>query len=160
MRWSRCFAALLAAVGLVALPSTVAAAATDGCALITARELERVLDLRFSPNPVGPSACLWLSEDPDTLGEVGVSADASFSKDVIATGKRSERKEPGAVVLKGVGDLAILRPQPQTTPSGTTTLGVIVFEGTTVGQVAVTIEGATPTTKQMRSLAKILVKRI
>lgn len=137
-----------------------AAAPRGGCELITARELERVLDLRFSPNPVGPSGCLWLSDDPDTLAEVIVSANDTLTAAQVAAAKRSERKEPDTTVLKGVGDLTIVQPQPKIDTSGNTTLGLRVFEGTTVGLVAVTIDGVTPTTKQMRSLAKILVKRL
>ena len=107
---TRC-AMVLAVVGIVALPTMVAVAAPpDGCGLITARELERVLHVHFTPKPVGPSACLWLSDEADTASN--------------------------------------------------TTISLHVFEGTTVGQVAVTIDGVTPTTKQMRTLAKAMAKRL
>lgn len=151
--------AVLALVVAAPLPAS-AAAKTTACSLITAKELRRVLHTSFTSEPGGPTACLWLSSDDGPLAEVNVSLIDSLSAQQIADGKREERTQPGAVVLKGVGDLAIVRPEPKTDTSGNTTLGLLVFEGPIVGQVAVTIDGETPTTKQIRRLAKAMVSRL
>ncbi len=151
--------AVLALVVAAPLPAS-AAAKTTACSLITAKELRRAFDTSFTPEPGGRTACLRLSSETGPLAQVTVSIIDSLSAQQIAGGKRAERKQPGAVVLKSVGDLAVMRPEPKTDTSGNTTVGLLVFEGSTVGQVAVTIDGETPTTKQMRTLAKAMAKRL
>jgi len=167
MGWvCRCTALLAAAVLVVGLsagtatPSQAAGAvATDGCELITAAELERVLDIPYEPqSPVGPS-CLFLSAQGATDSIVTVFSEQRSAAD-IASGKRLQRKQPGARVLRGVRDLAILSPEPKTDPSGDTTLDLVVFKGTSFGALAITIAGVPPTTTQMRQLGKILSKRL
>lgn len=146
---------------VVALSATAATAApAKGCDLITARELERVLGLQFTPNPVGATSCLWLSDDPARPAIIDVVADDSLPPKLIAGSKRSERKLPGAKLLKGIGDLAILAPLAKTDPTNDTTLSLIVYEGDVVGRLAVTTAGQAPTTKQMRLLGRILAKRL
>ena len=136
-----------------------AVATTDGCELITAAELERVLDIPFDPqSPVGPS-CLFLSAQGATPSIVTVFSEERSAAD-IASGKRLQRKQPGAKVLRGVRDLAIVATEPKTDPTGDSTLDLVVFKGTDFGALAVTIAGVTPTTKQMRQLGKIVSKRL
>ena len=167
MGWVRHYATLLAAavlvVGIVtgtaATAAAAAAVATDGCKLITAAELERVLDIPFEPqSPVGPS-CLFLSAQGATPSIVTVFSEERSAAD-IASGKRLQRKQPGAKVLRGVRDLAIVATEPKTDPTGDSTLDLVVFKGTDFGALAVTIAGVTPTTKQMRQLGKIVSKRL
>ena len=157
------FAAAVLGVGLSAGTATTAAAAaavaTDGCKLITAAELERVLDIPYEPqSPVGPS-CLFLSAQGATDSIVTVFSEERSAAD-IASGKRLQRRQPGARVLRGVRDLAILATEPKTDPSGDTTLDLVVFKGTDFGALAITIAGVTPTTKQMRTLARTMAKRL
>jgi len=163
--WRR--TALLAAAVLVvglaagtAAPSQAAgAAAPDGCKMITAAELERVLDIPYEPqSPVGPS-CLFLSAQGATPSIVTVFSEERSAAD-IASGKRLQPRQPGARVQRREPDLAILATEPKTDPSGDTTLDLVVFKGTDFGALAVTIAGVTPTTKQMRQLGKILAKRL
>ena len=145
--------------GAAATSQAAGAVATDGCELITAAELERVLDIPYEPqSPVGPS-CLFLSAQGATDSIVTVFSEERSAAD-IASGKRLQRKQPGARVLRGVRDLAILSPEPKTDPSGDTTLDLVVFKGTSFGALAITIAGVTPTTKQMRTLARTMVKRL
>jgi len=168
MGWVRHYATLLAAavlvVGIVtgAAPTSQAAAAavaTDGCEVITAAELERVLDIPYEPqSPVGPS-CLFLSAQGATPSIVTAFSEERSAAD-IASGKRLQRKQPGAKVLRGVRDLAIVATEPKTDPTGDSTLDLVVFKGTDFGALAVTIAGVTPTTKQMRQLGKIVSKRL
>jgi hypothetical protein len=167
MGWvCRCTALLAAAVLVVGLPAgtaaTAAAAAAvtpDGCKLITAAELERVLDIPYEPqSPVGPS-CLFLSAQGATPSIVTVFSEERSGAN-IASGKRLQRKQPGARVLRGVHDLAILATEPKTDPTGDTTLDLVVFKGTDFGALAITIAGVTPTTKQMRTLARTMAKRL
>ena len=135
------------------------AATDDGCALITAAELERVLDIPFDPQPpVGPS-CLFLSAQGARPSIVTVFSEARSAAD-IASGKRLQREQPGAKVLRRVGDLAIVATEPKTDPSGDSTLDLVVFKGNDFGALSITIAGVTPTTKQMRQLGKILAKRL
>jgi hypothetical protein len=168
MGWVRRYATLLAVIVLVVgvltgtaatSPAAGAAAATDGCELITAAELERVLDIPFEPqSPVGPS-CLFLSATGAQPAIVTVFSEERSAAD-IADGKRLQRKQPGAKVLRGVGDLAVLATEAKTDPSGDDTLGLTVFKGNHFGALGITIAGVTPTTKQMRQLGKILAKRL
>ena len=145
--------------GTAAASPAAGAVATDGCKLITAAELERVLDIPFEPqSPVGPS-CLFLSAQGATPSIVTVFSEERSGAD-IASGKRLQRKQPGAKVLRGVRDLAIVATEPKTDPTGDTTLDLVVFQGTDFGALAVTIAGVTPTTKQMRQLGKILSKAL
>jgi len=135
------------------------AAASDGCALITAAELERVLDIPYEPqSPVGLS-CLFLSAQGATPSIVTVFSEARSAAD-IAGGKRLQRKQTGAKVLRGVRDLAIVATEPKTDPTGDSTLDLVVFKGTNFGALAITIAGVTPTTKQMRTLARTMAKRL
>ncbi len=161
MRWRHRTGALLVMIGLlVGLPTAaVAAAPAEGCDLITASELHRVLGVGLTSEPVGKSNCYWLSEDPG-IAEVAVTADRSRTAADIKVGKRSLRKETGATVLKGIGDLAILTPAPTTSPADVTTLALVVFVGTDFGQLSVTLSEIAPTTKQMRHLGKILAARL
>jgi hypothetical protein len=145
--------------GTVATSPAAGAAATDGCALITAAELERVLDIPFeAQSPVGPS-CLFLSAQGAPSAIVTAFSEERSAAN-IASGKRLQRKQPGARVLRGVGDLTILATEPKTDPTGDTTLDLVVFKGTNFGALAITIAGVTPTTKQMRRLGKILAKAL
>ncbi len=73
---------------------------------------------------------------------------------------RQLRDQSGARVLQGIGDLAVLTTEPKTDPTGDDTLGVTIFGGKHFASLGVTIEGATPTTKQMRRLGKILAARL
>ena len=167
MGWVCRYTALLAAavlvVGLPAGTATTAAAAaavaTDGCKLITAAELERVLYIPYEPqSPVGPS-CLFLSAQGATPSIVTAFSEQRSAAD-IASGKRLQRKQPGAKALRGVHDLAILATEPKTDPTGDTTLDLVVFAGTDFGALAITIAGVPPTTKQMRTLARTMAKRL
>jgi hypothetical protein len=162
-RWRGAGCAALLVVGLLGGTAATGQAAgapdTPGCPLITAPELERVFDLPFEPQaPVGPS-CLFLSAKGARPAIVTAFAEER-SAAAIASGKRLLRKQPGALVLRGVGDLAILTAEPKTDPTGDTTLGLVVFQGKDFGTVGVTIAGVTPTTKQMRRLGKILAARL
>jgi hypothetical protein len=136
-----------------------AGAVADGCTLISAAELERVLTIPFDPQPpVGPS-CLFLSAQGATSSIVTVFSEQRSASD-IASGKQLQRRQPGARVLRGVGDLAVLATEPKTDPTGDDTLGLTVFKGNRFGALGITIAGETPTTKQMRRLGKILAKRL
>jgi len=151
--------ALPVTVSASATTAAAAAAAEDGCTLITAAELERVLDIPYEPqSPVGPS-CLFLSAQGATPSIVTAFSEQRSAAD-IASGKRLQRKQPGAKVLRGVRDLAIVATEPKTDPTGDATLDLVVFKGTNFGALAITIAGVTPTTKQMRQLGKILSKRL
>jgi len=151
-------------VGILAAMATTSeaattAAATDGCTLITAAELERVLDIPFDPQPpVGPS-CLFLSAQGARPSIVTVFSEARSAAD-IASGKRLQREQPSAKVLRRVGDLAIVATEPKTDPSGDSTLDLVVFKGNDFGALSITIAGVTPTTKQMRALARTMAKRL
>lgn len=132
---------------------------TDGCTLISAAELERVLDISYEPQePVGPS-CLFLSAQGATPSIVTVFSEER-SADDIAEGKRTQRRQPGARVLRGVRDLAIVATEPKTDPTGDDTLGLTVFKGNRFAALGITIAGVTPTTRQLRQLGKILAKRL
>lgn len=151
--------AVALAVGLLAGSAGTPAAAADGCPLISAAELERVLAIPFDPQPpVGPS-CLFLSAQGAPSAIVTVFAEQRSAAD-IAAGKQLQRRQPGARVLRGVGDLAVLATEPKTDPTGDDTLGLTVFQGNHFGALGITIAGETPTTKQMRRLGKLLAKRL
>jgi hypothetical protein len=155
---------LAAATGPAARAAVATATAGTGtgtgrCELISAAELERVLDIPYEPQaPVGPS-CLFLSAQGATPSIVTVFSEERSAAN-IAEGKRTQRRQPGAEVLRGVRDLAIVATEPKTDPTGDDTLGLTVFKDNSFGALGITIAGVTPTTKQMRQLGKILAKRL
>jgi hypothetical protein len=146
--------AMFAGVGLAG-----PAAAADDCTLLGADDLERVLDIPFEAQPpVGPS-CLFLSAKGARSSIVTAFAEER-SPTAIADGKKQLRKQPGARVLRGVGDLAVLTTEPTTDPTGDDTLGLVIFRGNQFASVGITVAGKTPTTKQMRRLGKIVAAQL
>lgn len=149
--------AMTVVLGVVGTPALGATTTTAPCDLLTSDELDEVLGVRlevlFTDDQ---SICSWAPPpgEPTSL-EVTV-VHSKLPKKSIEAGKREERRQPGAVVVKGLGDFAIFRTS-KTSPA-VTSAQLHVFEGNEVITVDVTAEDV-PTKRQMRRLGASALER-
>ena len=147
------------AIAVVGAPAALdAATATAPCELLTADDLDEVLGARlevlFTDDQ---SICTWAPprEEPTSL-EVTIGS-SRLPKKSVEDGKRSERRQPGTVILKGLGDLAVFRTS-KSSPA-VTSAQLLVFEGNDVITIDVTAEDAA-TKRQLRRLGTSALERL
>lgn len=155
----RRIAAVAVAVGTVLVSGSAlgATASAEPCELLTARDLDRVLGARFEVLFTDEQTiCSWASAPGEPPLGVTV-ATQKVAKRALASAKRFEREQPDAVVVQGLGDLAVASTQ-RTSPSSTDAR-LVVFEATNAVGIVVTASEE-PSRRQLRQIGAKAVSHL
>jgi hypothetical protein len=149
--------ALLGAVVLAGGTAGASGSPTP-CKVLTAKQLQRVLDSSFEVLFTDrQTICSWASASAAPAVGVDVTI-RKVPKETLASAKQFEQEQEGAQVLKGIGDLAVL--SSLTLSPSASTANLTVFEGRDVITISVTDSRSESTPRQMRRLGTAAVARI